>query len=201
VGRRRTLAALFLLAALAAIAAGPTPAAADPGVGVSVSDIRVDQPLAPGGRYRLPAVAVINTGSQASFYELAISHPADRARLRPSESWFRFQPDLFALAPGDSRSVSVSLLLPPGAPPGDYFAYLVARPVSRAEGVTIGIAAATRLEFTIKPSSWLEARRLWLARNLEAAQPWPLLFVVGLALLLAGRAFLFRFRLRIERRP
>ena len=82
---------------------------------------------------------------------------ADQEELRPEKEWFSFAPQAFPLNAGESQQVEVKLVLPVDARPGDYFAFLEAHPVTSGEGVSIGVAAATKLNFTIKPAGVLGA--------------------------------------------
>lgn len=132
------------------------------GVGVGVGKIIVDSPLKPGVIYQFPPIVVINTGDVPSEYTTSIQYHADQERnpemgLRPPAEWFVFEPATFSLEPGQTKSVAVRVNLPiKGVPPGRYFAYLQAQPVQKSEGgvTLIRVAAATKLWFTVVPSSW-----------------------------------------------
>lgn len=127
------------------------------GVGVGLGKIQIDEPLSPGGIYKLPSLPVLNTGDEAGDYEVAVTYQHEQAPLRPEEAWFSFNPKAFHLEADGSQKVDVSLNLPVKVKPGDYFAYLEAHPTAKKEGVTIGVAAATKLYFTVKPSGILGA--------------------------------------------
>lgn len=175
---------------------------ADQGVGVNLGSIQVEQVLRPGGSYGLPALGVLNSGDEPGQYVVAITYDEHQARLQPREGWFSIQPQTFRLAPGETRSVDIRLDLPTGAGPGDYFAYIEARPVDDGEGVRVNIAAATRLSFTVEPASWLDAQRRRVERFLRDNQPWtsllPLAAVAGFAFAWCSRRV--RFRLPFEPR-
>jgi hypothetical protein len=174
--------------------------AAGPGVGVTLGSIQIDELLDRGAGYDLPEVGVINTGDAASEYEVVVGHMDGRSELQPPEGWFSFQPQRFQLAPGQVQNVRISLNLPTGAEPGDYFALIEAHPIAEAEGVRIQAAAASTLTFTIEPSSRLEALLRRINRYLDDAQPWslllPLASLAGLGLYTGLRSF----RLTIQRR-
>ena len=177
-------------------------AQADRGVGVSLGRIEIVDVLSPGAGYKLPALGVLNTGDEPGDYEVAITYRADQPEKRPRDSWFELQPRQFHLNAGESRSVDVHLTLPTGADPGDYFAYIEARPITEGEGVRVGVAAATRVTFTVKPSSWLQAQRLRINRWIDESEPWS--FIVP-GSILGGLLFMtlqrhVRFRSPIERR-
>lgn len=135
----------------------PTVAVAKLGVGVGLGKINIDEKLTPGGIYKLPSLPVLNTGDEAADYEVEVTFLSEQEQRKPEASWFSFKPQSFHLKAGKSQTVEISLTLPVGARPGDYFAFLEAHPVKKGEGVTIGIAAATKLNFTVKPAGILGA--------------------------------------------
>lgn len=147
---------ILLISGLTAVA--PAATFAKVGVGVGLGKINIDEHLKPGRIYRLPTLPVLNTGDEAGDYEVAVTFLSEQTQLRPAVTWFSFSPQQFRLDPGASQPVEVSLILPIQARPGDYFAFLEAHPVTAGqEGVTIGVAAATKLNFTIKPAGVLGA--------------------------------------------
>jgi hypothetical protein len=189
---------LLLVATAIGAALAPAMVLADPGVGVNLGEIKVEDRLARGGRYKLPELGVTNTGSAAGAYQVVVGRAGGQSKRMPDPGWFELRPSTFHLDPGQSQAVAISLTLPPNAPAADYFAYIQASPVSSLEGASIGIAAATKLEFTVKPSSLFEAWRIVLTRKAESLQPW--LSIVA-ALVVAGiavRAFRQRFALDVK---
>ena len=177
---------------------------ADRGVGINVSRISIADSLAQGGGYNLPAFAVINTGDEATEYELLMITVANQIQLRPDLDWLEFQPRRFWLSPGELQHVSTKLVVPSGADTGDYYAQILAQPVREGSGATIGIAAATQLTFTVEPSSWLAAQRLRISRFLRDIEPWSYvvegLFLAGGLIYLAARYSPVRLRNPFERR-
>jgi hypothetical protein len=175
---------------------------ADRGVGVTLGRIDIDGRLSPGGRYSLPALGVINTGDEPGQYEVAVSYEADQPQRRPAESWFSFEPQRFLLYPREIQNVQIRLTVPTGASAGDYFAFIEAQPITSEEGVAVGVAAATKLSFNVKPASWLQAQRVWLNRVIDDAEPWsyliPGMLLTGMMLFSFAR--FFRVRFRVERR-
>ena len=141
---------LLIISALSALTFAPS-AVAKVGVGVGLGKIQIDEELSPGGIYNLPSLPVLNTGDEDTEYEVEVTYLQDQPELIPPSEWFTFSPQRFPLGPGESRVVGVTLTLPLDARPGDYFAFLEAHPTAKGEGVTVGIAAATKLNFTIKP--------------------------------------------------
>jgi hypothetical protein len=194
-----------LIIALALVAALCRPSAttqAGPGVGVNLGRIEISDRLAPGGSYNLPVLGVLNTGSDPGDYEVVITYIGNQAEKRPPDSWFGFQPQRFRLEPKQMEGVKIRLTLPTGADPGNYFALIEAHPVAEGEGVQIGVAAATRLSFTVKPSNWFEAQRVQVNRYIDESQPWSYLLpgtALALALLYTMRRFL-RINLEVRRR-
>ena len=161
--------ALSLTALLA-----PGTALAQAGVGVNVGNIQIDETLAPGGIYTLPSIGVINTGHDPAEYGLRITYRSEQEELQPPEDWFSFNPSQFRLEADQSQVVEVKLKLPLTAKPGDYFAFIEAFPVTTegGGGVAIGIAAATKLNFTVKPSNVFSASFLWFFHRFRDASPW-----------------------------
>jgi hypothetical protein len=194
----------FLRAALsvAALAFLGMPAVADRGVGVSLGSISVDDRLARGGSYHLATLGVINTGDEPGEYEVRVTHLDSQPQLRPGAGWFDLQPRRFFLAAGEAQSVEVHLNLPMGADPGDYFAYLEAHPLTNDQGVSIGVAAATKLTFSVKPSSWLDALVVRTNRLLDDVYPWAYLLGAAVLVALAIRHLRrsFRIDVKVQRR-
>jgi hypothetical protein len=184
-----SLSAAATLVALASFFASA--AIADVGVGVTLGRVEIDDGLKPGGRYQLPELGVINTGDESGEYEVEVTYLEGQPQLRPPSRWFEFQPQRFSLEPGETQNVQISIVLPTGADPGDYFAYLEAHMVATGQGVAIGAGAATKLSFNIEPSNWFEAQRVRLNRWLDDASPWSVLvpgaLMGGLVLMFARR--------------
>lgn len=167
---RRLLSILLLMSSLFAFTFAPF-AVAKVGVGVGLGKIQIDEELFPGGIYNLPSLPVLNTGDEDGEYQVEVTYLTDQKEMRPASEWFSFSPQSFSLAAGESQIVDVSLTLPVDARPGDYFAFLEAHPVAKDEGVTIGVAAATKLNFTVKPKGVLGAAIERLRSLVEANRP------------------------------
>jgi len=189
--------ALFLAFSLSA---GLGSAGADRGVAIDLGSIAIERNLAKGGSYNLPTIGVSNPGDEVTNYRIVISYFRDQTEDRPAPGWFEFSPDEFELAPGETQPVNIELRIPPGAKPGDYAALLQARIVQSGEGVELGAAAGTKLSFTVKPSSFLEAWLLWLGNVLDDYWPFIVLAVGGLASAAIYSWARSRFTLRVERR-
>lgn len=200
----RFLLTLLLLLVFVGLMSGT--AAGQAGVGVNVGNIQVDEPLAPGGTYQIPSVGVINTGHDPAEYSLRIIYRHEQEELEPPEEWFAFHPDRFRLEPGLLQNVGISLRLPVTARPGDYFTFVEAYPLPTEEaseegGVVIGIAAATKLNFTVEPSNPFSAAFLWTFHRFRDWSPWSY-SVLGIVLgSIAGFLFIkvFKVRIRFER--
>lgn len=170
------------------------------GVGIGTGKIVVEDKLKPGEIYKLPSVAVLNTGDEPGEYEVGITYHEKQPELQPPERWFNFRPPKFNLKPGEVKMVEVLLNLPIKAKPGNYFAYLEGRPIIKSnDGSTrIGVAAAAKLYFTVIPANILWAvyyklNSLWLLYA-----PWPKRMTIGLGLLLIIIVFKKFFKIQIN---
>ncbi|MCK4388141.1 MAG: hypothetical protein KAW00_05150 [Dehalococcoidia bacterium] len=150
---KKLLSLAVILMSIGLLCLGTVQVQAQVGVGIMPGIIRVDEPLLPGGHYKLPSLQVVNTGQEASEYEVELARMAEQKELQPPPEFISFSPKSFYLEPGANQVVSLSLAIPVKAKPGDYLAYIEAHPVSPGNGMTIGIAAATKLFFTIKPAN------------------------------------------------
>jgi hypothetical protein len=145
------------------------------GVGVGTGKIQVDEELRAGMIYELPNLSVFNTGDEPSYYEVSIDFRSGQKQLKPKREWFVFSPKQFYLEPGDAKSVEVSLKLPlKGVEPGDYFCFLLGRPVVNdvSDTTGVGIAAAAKLYFTVKPANVLSATYYRLLHFWQDYYPW-----------------------------
>lgn len=173
------------------------------GVGVNLGKIKIDNALIPGGVYNLPSIGVINTGDEASDYELAVTFLQDQPELKPVPEWFSFTPSQFRLEPGESQPVAVQLTLPVKTSPGDYFAFLEAHPVVIAgPGTTIGVAAATKVNFTVAPANLWQAMIHRVSSFFVLYAPWTyvvLVVVIGAILIAIFKKF-FAFQIGISKK-
>ena len=192
---RRLTVALLAGACLAA-----APARADRGVALDLGRVEITDGLLAGGGYRLPAFGVRNPGDERTSYRMVVSYVTDQNGRGPPQAWFRFGPTRFVLAPGETRSVAARIELPTGADPGDYEALLAAQIVTEATGVQIGGAAASKVSFTIEPSTTLEAYWLKTSRFLTEHAPFTWVLPLALALFGAGWTLRRRFSFTVARR-
>jgi len=177
-------------------------ARAQSGVGINLSEIAIDKALAPGGIYRLPMVTVTNTGTAAGNYTLDVAYVHDQKELRPPREWFSFKPEVFSLEPKTSQVVAITLSVPVKARPGKYFAFIQAKGAPTPGGVTIAVAAATKLRFDVRPANLLSAVTTRVQSFFQNYSPGSYVGVglVGLAVIVAIFWRFFRIRFRVERR-
>ncbi len=181
VDARTLVTARWRVAALVAFLAGAclvggAPASADRGVALNLGKVEVTDGLLAGGSYRLPVFGVRNPGSERTTYRMVVSYVRNQKRLEPPKEWFAFQPSEFSLRPGEARRVQVGIHLPTDSDPGDYETLLGAQIVTEAKGVQVGAAAASRVSFTVEPSSALEAWWLKAREFFSEYSPWSYLF-------------------------
>lgn len=193
----------LILTLLAGIALYPAVASARIGVGVAAGKITVDERLKPGTIYNLPSLSILNTGDETSDYEAAVTYHEKQAELAPPASWFEFQPKRFTLKPGDAQKVDVRLNIPVKVEPGDYFAYLEGHPVARvgSGSTSIGVAAATKLYFTIAPANVLAGLYYKALSYWNLYLPWSSRAAMAVAAVMLLVFFKKTFNIQIQRKP
>ncbi len=164
----------------------PISAYAKLGVGVATGKIVVEDKLKPGVIYNLPVLTVLNTGDEEAEYEVGVAYHEKQPELQPAEKWFEFSPTTFFLKQGEAQKVEMRLNLPIKIEPGNYFAYVEGRPIKKSEKgqTSVGIAAATKLYFTVLPANpilglYYKAVSIW-----KLNQPWSLRIVIGLGIII-----------------
>ena len=165
------------------------------GVGIGTGKISINEKLKNGMTYKFPDLVIINTGDVQSDYLVSVSYNSEQKELLPPAEWFTFTPEVFNLKPGDSQKVEVRLKVPiDKVIPGDYFAYLEAKPVIEDKpGVSsVGIAAAAKLNFTIAPSNFLEGIYYTVKYVFDEYQPWSTVVLSAVVLVLL-KVILSRF--------
>lgn len=193
---------LLLLIVAGGVLVAPSSAYGQGGVGINISEIRVDERLVPGGIYKLPQVTVFNTGSDGSEYTLNVAYVFEQEEQLPPKEWFSFSPNVFHLEPDESQIVAITLTVPVKARPGSYFAYIQAKGAPGPGGVGIAVAAAARLYFDVRPANLLVAITTRVEDLFNQYSPGSYIGVglLGVALIaLAFRRF-FRIRFRVERK-
>ena len=186
----------------------PNGVSAKIGVGVGSGKIQVDQSLKAGLIYTLPALTVINTGDEITEYGVDLQYKDKQTELTPSKDWFVFEPKSFTLEPGKSQAVQIKLTLPiSGVEPGDYFVFLQGFPLKKVEtggSTSVGIAAASKLYFTIEPANFLFAIYYRLLSIYKQYTPWSLVFVVvflaAIFVSILRRFFSFNFGVNIKKK-
>lgn len=165
------------------------------GVGIGTGRITIEQEMKPGLIYSLPPVMVMNTGDEPSEYGVGIQWHENQPELRPEAEWFSFSPATFHLEPGTSQIVQTKLTLPiKGVKPGKYFAFLQGFPVRKATGgASVGIAAATKLYFSVAPANFLTGIYYRVTSFFTIYSPWSyivLIVVLGSGLIALLRRFI-----------
>jgi hypothetical protein len=193
----------FVIFSLAIFLIFPSVIFAKIGVGVGIGKIEIDEPLKAGGVYNLTPLAVINTGDEPSDYEISIAFHSDQPELRPEKEWFSFDPSPFHMEPGKSQTVAVQLTLPVKTQPGNYFAYLEARPVKKAVttgGASIGVAAATKLYFTVAPANVFQGIYYRFISIYSKYHPWNTIILVVILAAVVIRLLGKRFKIQIAKK-
>jgi hypothetical protein len=172
------------------------------GVGVGIGKIQLDKPLRAGGIYSLPDLPVIDTGDESGDYLAEVQYLENIPEIRPAQEWFNFSPATFSLKPGEVQQVKVTLTIPLKTKPGDYFAYLEARPVAKhIQGQTsIGVAAAAKLYFTVEPSNLFQGLYYRFISLYGRYHPWDTIGLSVLAFLMLTRFIGKRFKFEIAKK-
>lgn len=169
----------------------PVVASAKVGVGMGAGEVRLTDPVKPGGIYTLPKLRIFNTGDETTTYGMDVAYHAEHLELRPGQDWFSFSPDTFTLEAGGSKEISIMMTVPVKAQPGAYFAFLESGPVaSDKPGTTVGVAVATKLFFTVVPANIFQAVLYRVSSFFNTYAPWPWIGL-GLAIFIIV-FFLFR---------
>ena len=155
------------------------------GVGIGTGEIKLDKPLKPGGFYDLPILAIFNTGTEASKYQVSIAYHQDNPELRPARDWFSFTPAEFYLEPGKSQTVKTTITIPLKTQPGKYFCFIEGFPIAKSQvgGASVGVAAAAKLYFTVQPANIFQAIFYKISFLFAKYSVW--FYIIGSVLLLA----------------
>ena len=137
----------------------PLTVSARVGVGIGTGEIKLAEPLKPGGFYDLPILSIFNTGTEPGEYQISIAYYQDIDDLRPAKDWFHFNPAEFHLEPGKSQAVKTTLTIPLKTKPGKYFCFIEGFPTAKTQsgGASVGVAAAAKFYFTIAPANIFQA--------------------------------------------
>jgi hypothetical protein len=167
------------------------------GVGVQAGPVRLTGAAHPGGRYALPPVFVVNTGTQPESVVIAIERISPGSGRTVPPAWVATSSAPVRLAHDQSARIPLSLTVPEGAAPGRYFSDVVAKGTAQAAvgGANLGVAAATDLEFSVAPGV-VQSGGL-------SAPSWLLPYVLAVIVIAAVAVVVRRtgVRIRIERGP
>lgn len=193
---RATVVALTLLTLTVPIVHGTQ------GVSLDLGAIAVDQPLVAGSYYRLPTLGVSNPGDEPAAMRMRTTALAGSSGRPLPDGWIMFEPSTFSLAPRGHQVVRMELRVPVGAAPGTYSGLLVAaiEPPPGRGTAAVGAAAGSRLTFTVRPASSLDALLAPIRGILEVALPGLALILVLVALAVVAMALRRRYEFRIQRR-
>lgn len=195
----------FLLLALILILA-PGVSLADIGVGVATGKIVVDNKMKAGGIYEIPSFTVVNTGDVPFEYEVYTQYLIGQEDKIPNPEWFKFSPQKFPLDPGKGQAVEVTISLPlKDVQPGQYFAFLEAKPSKEDEGGTkVNIAAATKLYFTVAPANFFQGIYYRISSLMNNYSPWTYIalgiIVLAIIISLIKRKFNFDIGISVKKK-
>lgn len=121
------------------------------GVGSYIGEIRTDTALKRGAVTEIPTpFNFSNTGTIESEYRMEVSYIEGQEELKPAQEWFRFEPRVYSLRPGQAINIELELDIPRDAEPGDYFAVVESRLVKDGN---IGLGTGTKFYFTVSNST------------------------------------------------
>ena len=169
----------------------PVAAEASIGVGIQAGPVRLAGVAHPGGSYALPAVYVVNTGTEDESLAIRIERLSSGQGRPVPAGWIR-PGAAVQLSHSESARIPLELVVPEAARPGQYLTDVVVKGsagLSRGSA-TLDVAAATKLEFQVAPGV--------VAGSWFAVPSW-LLPGIGVVLLVAAAAVVARrFGVRIE---
>ena len=195
--RRRLAAIVTLPMAGFLLLAFPAAAAASIGVGIQVGPVRLAGIAHAGQTYDLPPVFVVNTGTEPETVRLEVQRLSKGTGRDVPKSWFRPGQTDVHLDAKQSATIPVQIVVPADAKPGPYFSDVVAHGSASIEAgqTTLGVAAATKLQFTVGKA---------VPAGFWSRLPSPLAWAGGIIVLAGGGLWLARrsgWRLRVERSP
>ena len=172
-------------------------AQASVGVGVQATPVRLGNAAHAGGSYALPPVFVLDTGTQAEKITVRVERLSKGAGRAVPPSWVRATGPVVQLTPHQSARIPLELVVPAGARPGQYLSDIVVTgsAVISAGRANLGVAAATRLVFSVAPGA---PPGLW-----PFGPSWMWWTAIGLLVLALAITGVRRsgVRIRIERTP
>ena len=164
------------------------------GVGVQSDPVRLGSVARPGVSYALPPVYVVNTGTQAESISVRVERLSRGPGRAVPPSWIT-GPGV-RLSPQKAARIPLELVVPGGAKSGGYLSDIVVAgsAVMSVGHTNLGVAAATKLEFSVGPGP---GPGLWPSLPLWTR------WAIGGLLLLAIAVFGVRrsgLRIRVERK-
>jgi hypothetical protein len=153
---RRWLAVpLVVPVAVAAFSIFLPAAQASVGVGVQATPVRLGNVAHAGGSYALPSVYVLDTGTQPEKITVRVQRLSQGTGRAVPASWVHATGPAVQLAPRQSAQIPLQLVVPGGAQSGRYLSDIVVTgsAVLTAGRANLGVAAATRLEFSVAPGA------------------------------------------------
>ena len=191
--RRLMAVALAVPVALATLASFAQTADASIGVGVQASPVRLGSMAHRGERYALP-LDVVNTGTEAETVSMRVERLSRGPGRAVPPSWIQFAGPAVQIAPGKAARVSLELVVPGQARPGEYLSDIVVSSSAAGQAGTgnLGVAAATKLEFSVSSAP---------AHGASSFPAWMWWAISGLLLLLTLTVFGVRrsgLRIRVE---
>ncbi len=185
------------LITLVVLLAFPAVSYASVGVGIQAGPVRLAGGAHPGGSYALPAVYVINTGSESESVTIRVERISPGVGRTVPPSWIGVSGQPVSLSGNQSPRIPLQLTVPANARPGPYFSDVVVHGSAAisAGSANLAVAAATKLEFRVVPGV--------VSGSLLGLPGWLLPAVAGLVVLVIVVVVVRRsgVRIRIERTP
>src|SRR5713226_4691549 len=131
----------------------PAAAEASVGVGVQAGPVRLAGAAHPGGSYQLPPVYVVDTGTEPESVRVRVQRLSPGPGRAVPPSWVHATGPGLQLAAHQGARIPLELVVPAGARPGRYLSDVVvaASAAVSAGRANLGVGAATKLEFTVRP--------------------------------------------------
>jgi hypothetical protein len=186
---------LSVVLGLLTLMAAPVAAYASVGVGVQAGPVELAGAAHPGGTYALPPVYVVNTGTEPESVAIRIERISPGTGRTVPRSWIQVGGLPPPLGHDQSARIPLSLVVPAGAKPGQYFSDVIVTGSAAlaAGGAHLGVAAATDLEFRVVPGVVSPG---WFAMPLWVLLAAAIVVVLALAVVLMIRSGI---SIRVER--
>lgn len=165
-----SFASLFIVAYLLL----PQVVAAQASVSVGTAQLKPTVGIEAGKGYVFEPVVVTNDGDQIGMFEMSVTFNETQVQHKPEAKWLEFSEQKFVLEPGQSKLVTVTLMVPITAQSGEYFAYIEAGTSSvTTETITrVSAVSASKLSFeTIAATQVAEASSVSPSLSSQEHQP------------------------------